>query len=195
LSSAGTLSVSDFGWPWHQTQRCWPFSRSCSRTSFLHTVGHGAGACSSPAHGKRSGNDERARADMKPIRSEHEQEIAHDGWRGQPTPLQDKHVEHVVSDSGGVESYRTGRRFALQCGCLKAAGGYCSGCGALVCVDCFGHCERCARPLGGCHTVFVDTPKGIRMRVCRACHDGAVRQSRLRRFGRFLLSPLVTFED
>ncbi len=132
---------------------------------------------------------------MKPIRTEKKQEVVYDSWTGIPHPLQDQETDHFITSQGSVESQTIGRQIALQCGCLKPAGGFCSECGALVCIDCFGHCNNCSRPLGGCHSILVNNPDGTRIRLCQACHDSSKRREARQRIWRTLLSPFVKFEE
>ncbi len=131
---------------------------------------------------------------MKPIRSEQDQEVVHDPWNRNERQWSQKDVAHIVSDAGGIESYRTGRQIGCDCGCLKPPGGFCADCGAVSCVDCFGHCQRCNRPLCPAHLTCTEIVGGQIVRLCRSCSDSAGRKRALRRVGRLLLSPFVEFK-
>jgi len=132
---------------------------------------------------------------MKPIRGEREQEVVHEPWQGTANPIGQSDATHVLSDAGGIESLRTNRRYACDCGCLRPPGGFCAVCGGVVCERCFGFCEQCHMPLCPRHSVFLEEPGGQQRRLCRECGDSRARKRLGTRVARVVLSPFIEFED
>ncbi len=134
---------------------------------------------------------------MKPIRGERKREVAHDPWHLRERQLQQEESAHIVSDDGGLESYHTGRHFASGCGCLRRPGGFCAVCDPpeTACVECFGLCRHCSKPLCRRHSVFVEGQSGQGIRLCSPCFDSSKRKQLVRQIGRLLLSPFVGFES
>lgn len=135
---------------------------------------------------------------MKPIRGERHREMACDAWHATDRQIGESDVAHYLSDDGAIESFRTGRRFACSCGCLRPAGGFCAECGpdaGPVCDVHLLHCHRCSKPLCLGHSSEADLPDGQRVRLCRACFEAGGRRRVARTIVRTLLSPFVRFED
>jgi len=137
---------------------------------------------------------------MRRVRTEKHHQVAHDPWTGSSRPLGHDDTVHVVSRSGGLESYTVQRHFACGCGCLKPVGGFCAACpqgqNQTACVSCFGFCARCHKPLCTRHSVFMETDEkvGHRDRFCLLCSESLRRMAVLRRVVRFLLAPFVAFD-
>ena len=134
---------------------------------------------------------------MQPIRGEREEEFVHDPWEKNQQQVGQNDTVHVVSDAGGIESHRTGRRVACVCGCLKPAGGFCSECTLPVCVDCYGFCadDGCHKPLCPRHSVFTESESGARVRFCQSCYGKVSRKKIARGVFRALFSLFIEFED
>lgn len=137
---------------------------------------------------------------MRPIRGEQKQHLAGNPWEKREQQLHEEEVVHLVSDNGGIESYRTGRQFANACGCLKPAGGFCAVCSIEnsfrpICVDCFGFCMKCHKPLCPRHSTFLKSTEGGDIRLCGECEESTRRRQVISRVFRFLLVPFVKFPE
>ena len=134
---------------------------------------------------------------MKPIRSDLQHDVVQDPWSGADRPAQSQDTFHGLSSSGCLESQTVRRQVAAGCGCLRPAGGFCAVCadGSTACVDCFGHCDRCHKPLCTMHSFFSGGSAEVpSTRLCRPCHEAARRKAMARRVARFLLASFVMFE-
>lgn len=134
---------------------------------------------------------------MKPIRSEHQQEIVQDPWNGICRPAGSHATFHTLSSTGCIESQSERRLVAADCGCLKEPAGFCAVCadGKTACVDCFGFCHKCRKPLCPRHSVFAaDSEAGQQLRWCEDCYGANRRSTAVRRVFRLLLSPFFSFE-
>lgn len=131
---------------------------------------------------------------MKPIRFETQQDTVQDPWNGLCRPAGGSATFHVLSASGGLESQTERRVVAADCGCLKPPAGFCAVCGdgSTACVDCFGFCHQCRKPICPRHSVF--GPSSVpNLRLCHDCHGTRRRSNIVRGIVRFLLAPFVSF--
>lgn len=129
----------------------------------------------------------------RPLRRKRHFEIAVDPETGKEYLFESSVEEDHLSDEDSIDSSLEHKQYPKNCGCYKSAGGRCAECGRISCVDCHGRCQKCGSPLCLFHSIFIDSSNG-RIRLCRRCHGQLVRQNRLRKVGRLLLSPIIEFE-
>lgn len=99
-----------------------------------------------------------------------------------------------LSREDSLDTVNLKRHSFYNCGCSdqKMEGGKCGerGCNRISCVDCFGRCKNCSKPICLEHSrFFLYERQGIR--VCHSCYGGLTRKRVLRGFGRILLKPFV----
>lgn len=132
---------------------------------------------------------------MDPIRSEQTVNVVVNPWKPAERICSDDAADHSLSDRGAIQSLRTSRQFAGDCGCAsQAPGGFCGECQSLVCVKCFGHCIDCRKPLCEKHSVY-EANAGAASRRCRECAGAARRHQLAARVGRALLFLFVKPKD
>lgn len=135
---------------------------------------------------------------MKPIRSEHQHDVIQDPWSNRQRAAQDQDTLHVLSPQGCLESHTVRRLVAADCGCLKPVGGFCGVCpdGTTSCVDCFGHCSLCHKPICTRHSIFPsEQNREAAKRICLTCHEAGRRTAIIQRVVRFVLAPFVVFRQ
>jgi len=104
----------------------------------------------------------------------------------------------TLSPEGSLDRIKILTDRFYHCGCSRATqvlGGQCGdhGCNRLSCVNCFGHCADCSKPLCLEHSLYSFDDQGKRVRFCKSCHDAVLRKRTLAKIGRTLLSPFVDF--
>lgn len=137
---------------------------------------------------------------MKPIRGERKRVVIHD-WEGNETAVAQEDTAHVVTDDGALQSFYTTRSGAFSCGCVNIpVRGFCAACcreglPGTVCIEHFGLCLLCSKPLCPRHSLFPEGQQRNEHRYCRACYEGVKRKHRLKQITRLLLAPFVEFEE
>jgi hypothetical protein len=132
---------------------------------------------------------------MRIIRGERSRQIVFGPWenRGEQTNQQD--VMHILTDEGGIETYRTGTQHAAFCGCLRPPAGHCGKCMRTACALCFGCCAQCSMPLCNRCSYFPAGAIHREFRLCSSCHQNARRKRIVRTLSKALLSPFIKFES
>ncbi len=128
---------------------------------------------------------------MKPLRRKRSGEVAHDHVTDHEQILAMRKEDDTISDQGSVDSVDLNYRYFPVCGCAGDIGGRCHECRSLVCVSCFGQCEKCKVPLCTEHSRFLENEDQKKTRLCRRCYDEVMRKRRLSKVGRFMLSIFV----
>ena len=134
---------------------------------------------------------------MRPLRRKHQSEVVDDVVTGSERTLEASDEIDILSDEGSIDTVGKRKRYFRDCGCDGAPGGRCaeSGCSAISCTKCHGHCAKCSQPTCLQHSYFENTKSSEQRRLCRRCRDGIARRQRLCSVARALLSPLVRFEE
>ncbi len=136
---------------------------------------------------------------MRPIRREGKQVFGHCPWEAQERPLGEDETVHMLSDTGGIESYHTERKIACSCGCLAEPVGFCAECVkeqdiGTVCAKHFGSCDKCNKPICPRHCRVNKNQDGKNTRFCIECSEAINRKEIVHGLGRFFLSPFIKFE-
>ena len=111
------------------------------------------------------------------------------------TPVEETVI--MLSPEGSIDTVRVVHDRVYHCGCnaQKAMGGRCIECRMVSCIDCFGRCARCSRPLCLEHSRFVQDRRGVSERLCRRCGERKARQQTAGAVLKGLLLPFLSFEE
>jgi len=137
---------------------------------------------------------------MKEIRREHKRTVALNPWTRKETLLGQEETDHILSDTGGIESLTLGECPVSSCGCIAPPVGFCAECIAqnldgTVCQACRGECQRCHKPICARHSIFEHPVNQGPARLCADCRDALNRTHRAKSVLHSLLSPFIDFGD
>ena len=133
-------------------------------------------------------------SEHKPIRREVNVRVTFDS-DGNPTVEPDEGEASLLSEDGSIDTIRYSRDRFFHCGHSTQAvgiGGQCLECQGIDCVQCFGHCEACSKPLCLEHSVYLESPDLAKpLRLCVNCHEALRQQLFRQRVTRALLRPFT----
>ena len=123
-------------------------------------------------------------------RTECETNVVENPWTGHRIVIDVTETTHYV-EGEALRSHTTRIQGARRCACLKPPAGFCAECDMLSCVDCYGRCAECAKPLCSKCGRTQKSRSGETIRLCSECYGDAARKRLLRG----LLKPFVEFQE
>lgn len=132
---------------------------------------------------------------MKPIRRKKTIEITDNPVTGQDRILGMKEEANILSDEKSIDTSELHRIVFLDCGCTAPAAGRCYKCGAISCQIHHGICQKCLMPICLQCSTFLNNPNQAPQRYCSRCYGIITGKQKLKKLGRFLLSPFVEMDN